>query len=45
VLSLVFVNSTVVDADDPEDLRRYLSAVTGFIALLPAPGSEAVRGH
>lgn len=35
VLSLVFVNSAGVDADDPEDLRRYLRTVTGFVALLP----------
>lgn len=41
VLSLVFVNSAGVDADDPEDLRRYLRTVTGFIVLLPSPGEGA----
>ncbi|MWA04092.1 TetR family transcriptional regulator [Actinomadura sp. LD22] len=41
VLSLVFVNSAGVDADDPDDLRRYLRAVTGFVTLLPGRGEGA----
>ncbi|MFB4298814.1 TetR/AcrR family transcriptional regulator [Actinomadura sp. NTSP31] len=41
VLSLVFVNSAGVDADDPADLRRYLRTVTGFVSLLAKPGEGA----
>lgn len=41
VLSLVFVNSAGVDADDPADLRRYLRTVTGFVVLLPNSGEGA----